>query len=163
MIAVRARHGSAHKYRTAGVLGVIPALVLAAGCSSGGGSTASSSATGAAVSAPPSGGSGGAAATTVTVTETEFALNLSQNTFTAGRYTFAAKDAGAIPHALAITGPGVSGAQTAALSPGGSASLTVTLQAGTRGPAAAARMRLGRVRLRSGRSRPRTVTARCCQ
>ncbi|MEY9872947.1 putative cupredoxin-like copper-binding protein [Streptacidiphilus sp. MAP12-33] len=89
-------------------------------------STAASMAASAAASASTSGG-----ATTVTVTETEFALHLSQSTFSPGAYTFVAKDSGQVSHALAISGPGVPTAQTATIGPGGSANLSVTLQKGS--------------------------------
>jgi uncharacterized cupredoxin-like copper-binding protein len=67
----------------------------------------------------------------VTATLTEFKIALSQQTFKAGAYTFAVKNAGATTHALAIQGPGVSGQSTKNLDPGSSATLNVTLQAGT--------------------------------
>jgi uncharacterized cupredoxin-like copper-binding protein len=67
----------------------------------------------------------------VTVTETEYALQLSQTSFKPGTYTFMAKDAGHVSHALAISGPGVPTAQTSTIGPGSSANLTVTLQKGS--------------------------------
>lgn len=66
----------------------------------------------------------------MTVNETEFRLGLSTSTFTAGTYTFTAVNQGKIEHSLEITGPGVK-AETATLSPGQSAQLHVTLQAGS--------------------------------
>jgi uncharacterized cupredoxin-like copper-binding protein len=69
-------------------------------------------------------------ANTVTASEVEFHITLSQQSFAPGKYTFKAINAGTTVHNLAITGPGVS-AVTNALSPGQSAELTVTLQKGT--------------------------------
>jgi len=67
----------------------------------------------------------------VTVRETEFELEFSTMRFTPGTYTFVAKDAGHVGHALEIDGPGVSDRRTSGtIAPGGSASLTVTLKAG---------------------------------
>ncbi|HWG74195.1 MAG TPA: cupredoxin domain-containing protein [Acidimicrobiales bacterium] len=78
-------------------------------------------------------GPAGAAATkttTVTATETDFHIALSKKTFTAGRYTFLAKNRGQTTHALEITGPGLSHATTKNFGPGQSAKLTVTLKKG---------------------------------
>jgi uncharacterized cupredoxin-like copper-binding protein len=68
--------------------------------------------------------------TQVTVAETEFHLTLSTTTFTAGTYTIVADNKGTVEHSLAIKGPGVS-ATTTLLSPGQTADLHVTLQAGS--------------------------------
>ncbi|MBB4928557.1 hypothetical protein [Kitasatospora kifunensis] len=67
----------------------------------------------------------------MTVAESEYRLQLSQNSFAPGPHTFVADNAGTISHALAISGPGVPTAQTSALPPGGKAQLTVILQDGT--------------------------------
>ncbi|WP_052434938.1 hypothetical protein [Streptacidiphilus melanogenes] len=91
--------------------------------------TPSAAATTAAATGASAGATGGA--TTVTVTETEFTLHLSQTSFTPGSYTFVAKDDGHVSHALAIAGPGVPTTQTGTLDPGSSANLTVTLQKGS--------------------------------
>lgn len=70
--------------------------------------------------------------TSVTVELTEFALALSDTTFSQGTYTFVAQEAGQAPHALSIAGPGVETMSTDVLSPGDpDAQLTVTLRAGT--------------------------------
>ncbi|WP_201777211.1 hypothetical protein [Streptacidiphilus neutrinimicus] len=116
--------------------------VVTTGCSSSKSSSSGSASQPAATSAAPAtatstaatttgGASGGSGATTVTVTETEFMLHLSQTSFTPGSYTFVAKDAGHVSHALAIAGPGVPTTQTGTLDPGASANLTVTLQKGS--------------------------------
>ncbi|MER7011725.1 hypothetical protein ABT324_09890 [Saccharopolyspora sp. NPDC000359] len=47
-----------------------------------------------------------------------------------GRYTFHAINAGRAPHALEISGPGVGGARTPVVQPGGAADVTVTLAPG---------------------------------
>jgi len=96
--------------------GTISAVALiAAGCGSSGSSTA---------------GPGPTSGNQITVLETEFHLALPRTTFTPGSYTFTAVDKGQIAHALSISGPGVN-ATTKTLTPGQSASITVTLAAGS--------------------------------
>lgn len=85
------------------------ALLVLARCSSSGSSSAA--ATG-----------GHASGSSVTVGETEFALHLSQTSFSPGTCTFVAEDRGKLSHALAISGPGV---------PPGTAQLTVPQHAGS--------------------------------
>lgn len=109
------------------------ALLVLAGCSSSS-TSASLGTAGTAGTAPGSAAAttgGHVSGTSVTVDETEFALHLSQTSFPPGAYTFVAEDHGKISHALAIQGPGVPATQTKVLSPGGTAQLTVTLQAGS--------------------------------
>lgn len=68
----------------------------------------------------------------VVVKMTDFHLALSQPDFTPGTYTFVAVNAGQAVHTIEIDGPGVSDQRIpAVVQPGQSASLTVTLQAGT--------------------------------
>jgi uncharacterized cupredoxin-like copper-binding protein len=114
------------------------AALLAAGCSSAGtsaaGAPASTSATSAPAAVAPSSAATGAAggATTVTATETEYHIALSQTTFSAGSYKFVAVDKGKLQHNLVINGPGVNDEKTPGLlAPGQSASVTVTLAKGT--------------------------------
>jgi plastocyanin len=76
-----------------------------------------------------SGGSSGG--TKVTVTEREFRLTLSQQTFSPGTYTFMAVDKGQLSHSLQIDGPGVSKRIAGTIDPGQSQNLSVTLQNGT--------------------------------
>ncbi|HUJ64443.1 MAG TPA: plastocyanin/azurin family copper-binding protein [Acidimicrobiales bacterium] len=61
--------------------------------------------------------------------ETEYKLDLSADSFTAGPYTFTAVNNGKIVHALEIDGPGVH-AVTGDVEPGQSASVSVQLEAG---------------------------------
>ena len=68
-----------------------------------------------------------AAAQTVQVTETEFKISLAGYKATAGKFTFDVKNAGKIPHDLAIKG----GPKTDLIQPGKSATLTVTLKPGS--------------------------------
>lgn len=67
----------------------------------------------------------------VTADETEFTITLSTTKFTAGTYTFVAKNTGNAPHALEIDGPGVSDRKTTTNSGGASSAVTVTLQRGS--------------------------------
>lgn len=109
--------------------------LTAAGCSSSGSpaaspAAASSSAAAAPSSAAPSPAAGGT--TAVTATETEFHIALSTKSFSPGTYKFTAVDKGHLQHNLIINGPGVSQVKTAGLlSPGQSASVTVTLRKGS--------------------------------
>jgi uncharacterized cupredoxin-like copper-binding protein len=67
-----------------------------------------------------------AAAQTVQVTETEFKIALAGYKAKAGKFTFDVKNAGKIPHDLAIKG----GPKTELIPPGKSATLTATLKPG---------------------------------
>jgi uncharacterized cupredoxin-like copper-binding protein len=115
--------------------------LTAAGCSSSGSpaaapspAAASSSAavpsSAAPSSAAPSAAAGGT--TAVTATETEFHIALSTKSFSPGTYKFTAVDNGHLQHNLVISGPAVNQVKTAGLlSPGQSASVTVTLHKGS--------------------------------
>jgi uncharacterized cupredoxin-like copper-binding protein len=120
------------------VVGGAAALLLA-GCGSDSTSTTGSSTTPAPTTtsaAPTTGATTPAAtsngsATEVTVTETEFKLALSQDTFKAGDYVFTYKNAGKFPHNIALNGPGVNNEVTPPVTGGNSGELKVTLQPGT--------------------------------
>jgi uncharacterized cupredoxin-like copper-binding protein len=71
------------------------------------------------------------AGTQVTASLTEFHIALSQQSFAPGTYTFVVSNDGHATHALDITGPGLSNADTSDLSPGQKTNLTVKLQAGS--------------------------------
>jgi uncharacterized cupredoxin-like copper-binding protein len=113
--------------------------LTAAGCSSSGSSAAASPSaapsSAASSSADPSSAAASPAAggtTTVTAAETEFHIALSKKSFSPGTYKFTAVDKGHLQHNLVINGPGVNQAKTAGLlSPGQSASVTVTLSKGS--------------------------------
>ena len=128
------RRGAVFAATSTAAMGV---LVVAGGSSSGASASpaTSSAAAPAASSAAPSSSAPAAAAggtTMVKATETEFHIALSQKTFRPGKYTFVAVDKGQVQHNLVINGPGVSQAKTPGLlSPGQSASVTVTLAKGT--------------------------------
>jgi plastocyanin len=66
----------------------------------------------------------------VTADEVEFSIALSRSSYAAGSYVFVVHNRGTMTHALAISGPGVD-ASTDDIARGASASLTVTLRAGT--------------------------------
>jgi uncharacterized cupredoxin-like copper-binding protein len=102
------------------------ALALLAAACGGSGSGATSA------GSPPlaTSGSSASSGTQVTASLTEFHIALSQQSFPAGTYTFVVSNDGHATHALEITGPGLSSALTASLSPGQKANLTVTLQSG---------------------------------
>jgi uncharacterized cupredoxin-like copper-binding protein len=108
--------------------------LTAAGCSSSG-SPAAAPSSAAPSSAESSAAASGAAAggtTAVTAIETEFHIALSKKSFSPGSYKFTAVDKGHLQHDLVIDGPGVNMAKTAGLlSPGQSASVTVTLSKGS--------------------------------
>lgn len=69
--------------------------------------------------------------TTVTAKESDFRIQLPSTSFTAGTYTFVAKNTGQATHALEIEGPGVEDRQSDPTGPGGSSRLTVKLGKGT--------------------------------
>jgi uncharacterized cupredoxin-like copper-binding protein len=66
------------------------------------------------------------AAATVAVTESEFKIALASTTFKAGKVTFDVKNAGKLPHDLAIKG----GAKTKLIQPGATGQLVATLKPG---------------------------------
>jgi uncharacterized cupredoxin-like copper-binding protein len=120
--------------------------LTAAGCSSSGSPAAAPSSAAPSSAAPSSAApssaapssaaaASGAAAggtTAVTAIETEFHIALSKKSFSPGTYKFTAVDKGHLQHNLVINGPGVNMAKTAGLlSPGQSASVTVTLSKGS--------------------------------
>jgi plastocyanin len=109
----------------AAAAGVLALLAAACGGSGSGATSAGGS--------PPlaTSGSSSSSGTQVTASLTEFHIALSQQSLPAGKYTFVVSNDGHATHALDITGPGLSNAVTAALSPGQKANLTVTLQSGT--------------------------------
>lgn len=128
--------------RRRGVTAALPmaaaaVALTAAGCSSSGSPAAdpppaASSSAAASSTAASSPAAGGTAA--VTATETEFHIALSMKSFSPGTYKFTAVDKGHLQHNLVINGPGVNQAKTAGLlSPGQSASVTVTLSKGSYG------------------------------
>jgi uncharacterized cupredoxin-like copper-binding protein len=128
---VRRRRGFAAAFPIAAAA----VALTAAGCSSSSGSSAAASPAAAPSSAAPSAAASSAAAggmTAVTAIETEFHIALSKKSFTPGTYKFTAEDKGHLQHDLVINGPGVNMAKTAGLlSPGQSASVTVTLRKGS--------------------------------
>jgi uncharacterized cupredoxin-like copper-binding protein len=62
--------------------------------------------------------------------ETDFHIALSKNSFSAGKYTFAAVNKGQVTHSLEITGPGLSSPKTKNIEPGQTTDLTVSLKKG---------------------------------
>jgi plastocyanin len=72
----------------------------------------------------------GPTAQAVQVTEVDYKIRLPETTLTAGKYTFAVKNEGKVPHNLVVKGAGVQEA-TPDLGPGKSESLTVELKPGS--------------------------------
>src|SRR5437899_10430911 len=60
----------------------------------------------------------------------EWKVELSQGTITAGSVTFTVTNAGSIPHAFEVEGQGIE-QETAVIQPGASTTLTLTLKSGT--------------------------------
>jgi uncharacterized cupredoxin-like copper-binding protein len=72
-----------------------------------------------------------ASSKTIAVTEKEYKITLTPKKATPGSVVFAVKNVGHYTHALAISGPGVATKKTALIKPGKTATLKVTLKAGT--------------------------------
>lgn len=106
---------------TGAVLGIAAAVVLAGCGSSGSGGSAAAAGSSAAQ----------ARGQTVDVKATEYAFSLPTTNFSPGTYTFTMADDGHASHAMEIQGPGISGARSSVVGPGGTATLTVTLQGGS--------------------------------
>jgi uncharacterized cupredoxin-like copper-binding protein len=72
-----------------------------------------------------------ASSKTIAVTEKEYKITLTPKQAAPGSVVFAVKNVGHYTHALAISGPGVATKKTALIKPGKTATLKVTLKAGT--------------------------------
>jgi plastocyanin len=119
--------------------GLLAAAVLSAcGGSGGGGGNAASTSTGASSSsssaesaaAASSAGGSQAAGSTVQVEAKDYTLSLSSSSLSPGEYTFQMTNGGNDIHAIEIDGPGVEDQKSDTTGPGGTVSLTVTLQSG---------------------------------
>lgn len=106
---------------TVGAVASLLTLAACGGTSGGGGSTA----------APSTSTTATATGQPVSVVEKEFSISLTPAPAHAGTYTFTIRNAGTFPHNLNIQGPGVAQQSSATVSPGQSATLTVTLQQGS--------------------------------
>lgn len=89
--------------------------------------TPTTSATGGPTSATSAPGAGNR----ITVTETEYSIQLPSTTLAPGAYTFAVDNAGGAPHDLVIKGPGVEEARTPVIEGGQQGEVSVTLQPGS--------------------------------
>jgi hypothetical protein len=67
----------------------------------------------------------------IVVTEREFRITLAPTKATAGPAQLVVKNVGKLPHALAVSGPGVANAHTGTIAPGKTAILRITLKAGS--------------------------------
>ena len=109
------------------------AVPSACGGSDGGGGNAASASTSdssPSSSAAVAAGSAQGAPTMVQVTAREYSFALSTTTIAPGRCTFQPVNSGAMTHGLEIDGPGVEDQKADLTNPGGSSSITVTLQKG---------------------------------
>lgn len=81
----------------------------------------------------PAGAAGAtqAVGTPIQVKEHEYAIVLSQDTFTAGAYAFELSNDGTVVHNLNISGPGIKGTHSGDIMPGKTSVLNVTLEPGT--------------------------------
>jgi len=130
------RTGSRRTRRLVAALAVA-GLALTA-CGGGDDDTASESSTSSAADtsssaaeSPSSSASAPAAeAETVTVTAVDFDFQLSEDSYSAGTYTFEVTNTGAMPHNFAVERDGQRVAGTDILQPGASATVEVTLEAG---------------------------------
>jgi plastocyanin len=104
---------------------LVVALTISAVAACGGGSSSGSGSGSNAPTAAPS-------AQTVTFTETEFKITTASTSLPAGSYTFDVQNKGSFPHDLHIATPdGSEIGATSVIQPGGSATLQVTLKAGS--------------------------------
>src|SRR3954451_2294916 len=110
-------------------------VLSACGGTGGDGGTAASTSTGGSSSSSAAGGaaasSSGGRSSTVAVEAKDYTLSLSTTTFSPGEYTFEMKNDGNATHAIEIDGPGVEDQKSDDAGPGGTSSVTVTLQSGT--------------------------------
>jgi len=126
----------------AAATGLLAAAVLSA-CSSGDGgggtaagdgsssSSASSSSSSSAGTSEAASGSGAAQSNgTVEVEAADFTLSLPSSSLSPGQTTFEMRNDGNATHAIEIDGPGVEDQKSSTAGPGGTATLTVTLQPG---------------------------------
>src|SRR6266550_1185744 len=68
---------------------------------------------------------------TVKVTERDYALTFTPRSLAPGPVTFTVRNTGHVAHALAVSGPGLATVRTAAIAPGATRTLKVTLGRGT--------------------------------
>ena len=126
----------------AAATGLLAAAVLSA-CSSGdsgsgtaagdgsSSSSASSSSSSSAGTSEAASGSGAAQSNgTVEVEAADFTLSLPSSSLSPGQTTFEMRNDGNATHAIEIDGPGVEDQKSSTAGPGGTATLTVTLQPG---------------------------------
>ena len=107
---------------------LVVALTIVAVAACGGGGSGSGSGSSSGSSAPTAAPS----AQTVTFTETEFKITTASTSLTAGSYTFDVQNKGSFPHDLHIATPdGSEVGSTSVIQPGSSATLQVTLKAGS--------------------------------
>ena len=125
--------------RRSGALALAVALSVLTACGGGDDTTASDStseaATSSASEAPTSDSAAPTSADaaegeTVTVTTIDFDFELSEDTYSAGTYTFEVTNTGAMPHNFAVERDGQRVGGTEVLQPGGTATLEVTLEEG---------------------------------
>lgn len=131
MISTAARSPRSPRSAAGAAAGAAALALVLAGCGSSGPATPAAAPTAASSAAAPS-SSAEAAGTEVDVAMKEFTLELSEDTFTPGTYTFKADNEGKFPHTIIINGPGVDKKSAGGPLQGGqSASVTVDLQPGT--------------------------------
>src|SRR3954463_3567708 len=129
----------------AAATGLLAAAVLSAcssgdsgsGTAAGGGSSSSPSSSASSSSSSPAGtseaasGSGAAQSNgTVEGEAADFTLSLPSSSLSPGQTTFEMRNDGNATHAIEIDGPGVEDQKSSTAGPGGTATLTVTLQPG---------------------------------
>jgi uncharacterized cupredoxin-like copper-binding protein len=108
-------------------VGAVAAAACGGGSGSGSGSGSSSNSGSTPATSAPSG-----QGQTVTFTETEFKITTASTNLTAGSYTFDVQNKGSFTHDLHIATPdGSEIGATSIIQPGASATLQVTLKAGT--------------------------------
>ena len=127
---------TAHRRLVSVAAGLAVAAVTLTACSGGSGGSSAAGTSSAASSAAPGDTAGSTASRTIgadgklTATEAEFSISLGGNTVAAGPYLVRVDNQGNATHDLVVEKDGAKIAGTSSISPGSSASLSVTLEPG---------------------------------
>jgi uncharacterized cupredoxin-like copper-binding protein len=117
-------------FRPARGLAVLVVALAALTACSGGEDTGTTATTTSSAAAPSSSATGAAEGETVTATEGEMFIELSEDSFSAGSYTFEVVNEGSGTHDFVVERDGADVAASETIGPGASTTLTVDLEPG---------------------------------